>query len=170
MKHRRIVLSIAKHIPFTLYSIFLRIIQHSINQVIKQALHITLVSRIDICIHGASIAIARNNIRPYIHWQSCCTSQRTMVFPMPILKLYIVDMKAIERIDHCHNLLLTQVSVCRQESVTHKFLRRRGYIHSDRSIHPRTLIHIYQITPVVLRGRLPCPLCCGQCMLIQRLT
>ena len=170
MKHRRIVLSIAKNIPITADTILVSIIQCTINQVIKQALHITLVCCINICIHGTSIAIARNNIRPYIHWQSCCTSQRTMVFPMPVLKLYIVDMKAIERIDHCHNLLLTQVSVCRQESVTHKFLRRRGHIHSDRSIHPRTLIHIYQITLVVLRGRLPCPLCCGQCMLIQRLA
>ena len=125
------VVFIFEHHPFLTYTIVYIVIQCAIEEIIEERLHTACMGSIDVSLHGSTITVAGYDVRPYFHRLCSRTAQRMMVFPMPILKLHVVDMIAVEVIHDCCYFGRRHFAVHTEKSITRKARRFGRHIYTD---------------------------------------
>ena len=104
------VLLICVHHPFGADAILSIVLQTAVSEVIVQREHAARMCTIDIILNGLAIAVAVENVLPFVHRMSGIASQWVMMFPVPVLKLQVVDMVSSQQIQYGVDLCIRHIA------------------------------------------------------------
>ena len=97
------VLSVRIKEPLFIHIIGGEVFETSVTEVVKECDHPALVRTVDVTLYRCPVAVTTDDVGPYVHRLGSRTRQRMMVFPMPVLELHIIDMIAVQIVEHrCH--------------------------------------------------------------------
>ena len=156
------VRSILKQIPFLLHPVRSSILQRSETKIVKHRLHTETMLCFNVILHRTCINLPVSDVHIYFIQLCACTAQRPVMFIMPVLKLYPIDVMTIQ-IRHLFlclfsRLLLTEIS---DKTVTRETCRITGNIYRNRTDnYIRTILLTVQFRHIsfeISSRRLPCP-------------
>ena len=126
--------SVLKQIPFFFHPVGSRILQCPETKIIEHGLHSKMLLCLDIILHRACMDRAVRNVEIFLVQLRACAAQRPMMFIVPVLKLYPVDVMAVQ-IGHLFQrflFCLVSVEIC-HEAISGETCRMAGYIYRNRT-------------------------------------
>ena len=120
----------------TVYAIGSSVVEGAIAEIVEHRLHTMLMGCTDIILHDRSEHLTVSDVLIFIQEILRSTTERPMVFVLPIIKLQTVDMATVQILQfRCYLRWGLRCVIGAYETITWESLPVTRYVDSNRSIY-----------------------------------